>query len=167
MEININESQCSLPVQRGHVLSMTIKSFKGRRDVEVHLFRSQWDPAEIQGYDWPSLLGEPLDPNSQADPDGSKHVVLESFTREERDKILEYLKKHYASRLDRIDSQALEFPVPIGLTPLSSISEGKSVGFIRFEKIPHYDLELPLRGLYDLSRHKPIVDVEEERGDSA
>lgn len=156
MDLNIAEPFAPLPVERAYALSMTIKSFKGRRDVEVHLFRPCWDPAEEAGYDWNALLGEPM-PGSN-DPESSRKVILESFTRAERDQIVSYLKAHYVSRLEAITSAPLDFPVPRGLPPLCSLTEGKSIGFIRFEKIPHYDLPVPLRGLYDLSQHRPIVE---------
>jgi hypothetical protein len=156
MELRIAEAHAPLPVDRAFALSMTIRSFKGRRDVEAHLFRHTWDPAEEAAFDWNALLGPCIE--GAADPESSRKVILEAFTRQERDQIIAYLTEHYASRLSAIDSAPLGFPVPRGLPPLCGLDEGKSIGFIRFEKIPHFHLPLALRGLYDLSQHRPIVE---------
>ena len=156
MNINIISPDSPLPTDHAHSLSMTIKSFKGRKDVQVHLFRAQWDNAEEDGLDWSVLIGEPLDP-SRTDPVGSRKIVMESFTLEERDRIINYLKEQYSTRLTTISSAPLSFPVPAGLKGLSQIEAGKDVGFIDFIKIPSYTLGIPMRGLYDLSQHPPIV----------
>ncbi len=160
MEINILSPAAPLPVTRAWVMSMTIRSFKGRRDVEVHLFRPSWSEAEEAALDSHGLIGEPLSPGTSGDPSGSRRIILEAFTTEERDQLVAYLKEHYASRLTGLVCAPLDFPVPLGLTPLSAMDEGKSIGLIRFERIPHYQLPFPTRGLYDLSQHRPIVDAQ-------
>ncbi|XPV74876.1 MAG: hypothetical protein ACNI27_09510 [Desulfovibrio sp.] len=156
MELNIRPSLLPLPTERAFVASMTIRSFKGRKNVEVHLFRPCWTPEEMEAMEWDNLLGEPVDP-SYTDPESSKCVVMETFTKEERDQLIEYLKKHYSSRLVELNSSPMEFPVPVGLPALSSLPEGKTLGFIRFDKIPHFDLPFAVHGLYDLSCHEPII----------
>lgn len=159
MDIEIVKPEGGLPSERAYAVSMTIKSFKGRRDVDVHLFRHAWDPEEEPAMDWDRLLGaQGMEEAPEAE--GSRHVVLESFTVEERDQLIAYLKDHYADRLKSVFSAPIPFPVPVGLTALSSISEGKSVGFIHFERIPHFNLGLAVRGLYDLSQHRPIVETD-------
>lgn len=90
---------------------------------------------------------------------GSRKVVLEALTSDERDQIVGYLKEHYASRLSAISSAPIPFPVPIGLMALSEINVGKTIGFIYFDRIPHYTLGIPLRGFYDLGQHRPIVET--------
>ncbi len=157
MKITVIDPPAPPAAQRCHAVSMVIKSFKGRRDVEVHLFRREWDPAEEASYDWDALLGAPLE-GGPASPEQTRQVLLESFTAEERDRIIDYLKDQYATRLSSITSRPLDLPVPMGLPPLCSLSEGKNIGFIRFEKIPSYSLGLPMHGLYDLSRHPPLVE---------
>jgi len=159
MDITIMNPDTALPVDRAFVISMVIKSFKGRRDVEVHLFRSKWAPEEHGAMDWDRLMGAPLD-GSSGDPEGSKCVILEAFTDTERDTIVDYLKTQYSTRLTTINSAPLSFPVPTGLTGFTQVPGGKSTGFIEFTKIPSYPLEMPLMGFYDLSRHPPIVDDE-------
>ncbi|GAU09680.1 hypothetical protein [Desulfoplanes formicivorans] len=161
MHIDTIEPNQALPVDRGYVLSMVIRTFKGRRDVEVHLYRSAWDEAEMDTYDWGHLLGGTIQrkEGQSADPDSSKKVLLEAFTREERDQIIDYLSQRYASRLTKITAAPLGFPIPQGLVPLSSFPEGKTIGTIKLDKIPNYSLPFPVRGLYDLSRHKPLVEA--------
>jgi len=161
LDIQITPAETSLPIDRAIALSMTIKSFKGRRDVEVHLFRHTWDPEEEEAVDWDKLLAAQGMAEAEAAA-GSRRVVLEALTVEERDRVVSYLKEHYLNRLSAISSAAIPFPVPIGLTALSEMSEGKTVGFIHFERIPHFDLGIALRGFYDLSQHPPIVESEGE-----
>lgn len=156
MEITVHTPDTSLPCIRGHVITMTINSFKGRRDVEVHLFRSKFEDDEMEAYDWDLLLG-PTNPAAPGDENSSKRMLLETFTEEERDAILEFLAEQYKTRLSAITAQPIDFPVPRGLPAFSDMSEGKDIGFVRFEKIPSYDLKIPMTGLYDLSRHEPVV----------
>jgi len=159
VNIEIVPAGKDLPIDRAFALSMTIKSFKGRRDVEVHLFRHCWDPEEEEAVDWDRLLAA-QGMSEAEEAAGSRRVVLEALTSEERDRIVDYLKLHYAGRLTSINSMPIPFPVPIGLVALSDMSEGKTIGFIHFERIPHFDLGIPLRGFYDLSQHPPIVETE-------
>lgn len=156
MDINIITPDSPLPSDHVHSLSMTIRSFKGRKDVQVHLFRAAWDSADEAGQNWDTLIGEPVDP-SRTETAGSKSIVMESFTTDERDRIVNYLKEQYSTRLTAINSAPLTFPVPAGLMGLSQIEAGKDIGFIDFVKIPSYSLGIPMRGLYDLSQHSPIV----------
>ncbi len=156
MKINIHSPDSPLPGDRGYIITITIKSFKGRREVEVHLFRSQWDKEEMDIYDWDVLIGARL-PGSPGDKYSSRRVILESFTKDERDRVVTFLKKQYATRLSSIEARTMDFPVPLGLPALSDMKAGKDIGFILFEKIPSYSLDIPLRGLFDLSRHEPMV----------
>jgi hypothetical protein len=161
MHIDSIEPNQPLPVERGYVLSMVIRAFKGRRDVEVHLYRAIWDEAEMNDYEWDKLLGGTIErkDDQPIDPEGSKKVLLEAFTREERDQVIDYLANRYASRLTKLTAAPLGFPIPQGLVPLSSFSEGKTIGTIKLDKIPNYTLPFPIRGLYDLSRHRPLVEA--------
>ena len=40
MQIKVAEPDRPTPVSRAHVISIVIKSFTGRKNVDVHLFRS-------------------------------------------------------------------------------------------------------------------------------
>jgi hypothetical protein len=158
MKLNIITSQNELPVKKGYMISLNIKNLKGHKDVEVHLFLPEWNEKEAKSYDWSKLLGDPIDRNAPVDPISSRKVLLESFTIEERDIILDYMKKRYVSRLSAINSRPLDFPIPLGLIPLSEIPEDDDIGCIRFEEIPNYTLPFPVHGLYILSQHEPIEE---------
>lgn len=156
MRLNIITPQNELPVKRGYAISLIIKNLKGYKDVEVHLFRPEWDEDEAKSYDWLKLLGDPIDRNVPVDPISSRKILLESFTIEERDVIIDCMKERYATRLSAINSRPLDFPIPMGLIPLCEIPEDDDIGCICFEEIPNYTLPFPVHGLYILSQHEPI-----------
>lgn len=159
MEVTITPSAIKAPTRYVHTLSMLIRSFKGRRDVEVHLFRSAWEDAQVQAENWDTILGCE---GSQAMADPSRDVVMEAFTDDERDQIINYLKEQYSTRLTAIRATPLSFPVPLGLTGLSRMEPGKTIGIIDFVRIPSYSLEIPLKGFYDLSLHPPLAEDDED-----
>jgi hypothetical protein len=156
MDVMIKESGEKPLLDRGYVISIVIKNFKQHKDVEVHLFRPEWDVEEYSAYDWPDLIGNPLPGVREIDPISSRKVLLETFNEEEKKAIVEYLKERYKSRLKEIRISTLSFPIPLGLVALSEISPQGSIGIIEFEKIPNYSLNFPFHGLYDLSRHPEI-----------
>ncbi len=158
MDIDIIPADYELPVDRAYAINMVIKSFKGRKDVDVHLFRCKWDPEENEAYDWDALLGDPVDPYIEISIESSRRVLLEAFTVEERDAIVEYLKERYDDKLESITSCPLNFPIPLGLAGLSELSPGKSIGFIHFDTMPNYPLDFSFCGFFDLSGHKPIIE---------
>jgi hypothetical protein len=162
MEIEIADVVKRLPVERAWSVSIVIKSFKGRRDVEVHLFRPRWDPREEGRFDWDKLLGDPIHPDADCDLMSCRKLVLECFTPKERDRLVDYLRERYGEKLAAIRACPIDFPVPLGLVALSDLSEGKDIGFIHFEKIPNYPLPFGVRGFFDLSQHPPLVEVEEQ-----
>lgn len=159
MQIDIVPAQERLPVDRAWSVSIVIKSFKGRKDVEVHLFRPEWDELEEEAYDWDNVLGDPMHPDMDADIAGGRKLVMESFTAEERDMIVEYFKERYAGKLEVIRSCPIDFPIPLGIPALCDLTEAKDAGFVLFDRIPHYTLPFPVRGFFDLSQHPPIVEA--------
>ncbi|WP_045210694.1 hypothetical protein [Desulfonatronovibrio magnus] len=160
MELSITTPDQTLPIHRAFIVNIVIKSFKGRKNVEVHLYRPQWDKAEEQSYPWDRLLVQP--PSQTKDKvDKSRQVILESFTEAERDQLIDYLKERYQDRLTLINSAFLSFPVPAGLMPLSMMPENENFGRIRFELIPNYSLDFQVHGFYDLGAHAPILTGEE------
>jgi len=150
-----------IPVDRAWSLSIVIKSFKGRKDVEVHLFRPEWDVLEEESYDWNEILGDPMHPDMDADMGSGRKLVMESFTPEERDMVADYIEERYAGKLEAIRACPIDFPVPLGIPALCDLEEGKDMGFVLFDRIPNYTLPFPVRGFFDLSQHAPIVDMEE------
>ena len=153
MDITITEATSTPPTPYANTISMTIRSFKGRRDVEVHLFRRAWDENDEQAQDWNAIISP-----APSDDDPSRNVVMEAFTDEERDQLVNYLKEQYSTRLTAIRARPLFFPVPSGMTGLSQVQPGKNIGFIEFVRIPSYSLDIPLMGFYDLSQHPPLVE---------
>ena len=160
MEINLISPEQNPPLDRVFVVSTVIRSFKGRKDVEVHLYRPWWDQSEEKKYDWDLFLAQ-LPGQTGKDMEKSRHVVMESFTALERDIIIGYLKERYSQKLRQINSAPLQFPIPGGLVPLSMMSENENHGRIKFERIPNYTLSFPVHGFYDLSAHAPILAGEE------
>lgn len=157
METNIIPADGTEPIARVHVLSITIHTFKGRKNVEAHLFRHTQEASEADTYDWDSLIGAQMDPEHPGTPEDAKKMLLEAFTQEERDSIIDYLSKRYEGKLSSITACPMELPVALGVTPLSAIPEGKTMGFIRFDDANNYPLPFAFRGFYDLAQHDPIV----------
>lgn len=155
MEILRQENETAPPCPRGFVATISIRSFKGRRDVLVHLFRPSSDDS-AQDYDWNSLVQHDENRDVNTNRGDTREVILESFSKDELDSIVRYLAGRYADRLTSITTNTLRFPLPAGLLPLRSMPEGKDMGRIRFEIVPGYPLAFPVHGLYDLSQHKPI-----------
>lgn len=156
VEKNIISPEKNLPLDRAFVINAVIRTFKGRRDVEVYLYRPLWDPTEENIYNWDLILTHSPG-QTQQELQKSRQVVMESFTVEERDTIVEYLEDRYSRKLKLISSAPLSFPVPGGLTPLAMMPENENYGRIRFDRIPNYSLSFPVHGFYDLSAHAPIL----------
>lgn len=155
MRIVRHEPRTPLPCPRGYTASMRIRSFKGRRDVQVHLFRPVWDAKDADLLAWELLISVDDVATNRGD---SKKVILETFTLDELEAVLEYVSQRYADRLENLTSSALSFPIPTGLLPLCAMPEGKDMGRIRFDIVPGYTLPFIVHGWYDLSQHKPIND---------
>ncbi|MCG8529120.1 MAG: hypothetical protein MI749_00480 [Desulfovibrionales bacterium] len=162
MQIQITPATGNEPTNRVYSMYIIIRSFKGRKNVQAHLFRYGISSEDLSKFD-PTGCIDTIEPTSSnkaylsGSMEDTKHMVLESFTEKERDAVIQYLKKRYVSRLDFIEATPLSFPVPKGTMPLCSIPEGKSMGFIRFENMPGYPLPFSFRGFYDLDQHEPIT----------
>ena len=159
MAVKIISTEEKPLLDRGYVISIVIKNFKQRKDVEVHLFRPKWDPEEYSLYDWPDLIGNPLPGAKEIDPISARKVLLETFNEKEKDIIVDYLKKRYNTRLKEIRISILRLPIPLGLVGLSEIEPQGDIGIIEFEKIPNYPLDFPFHGLYNLARHEKINNL--------
>ena len=157
MQIDIVPALETLPVDRAWSVTIVIASFKGHKNVEVYLFRPEWDAMEEELYDWDHILGDPIHPDMDADMASGRKLVLESFTPEERDMVVAYFSKRYAGKLEAISSCPVDFPIPLGIPALCDTAEGKGAGFVLFDKMPNYPLPFALRGFFDLSQHPPIV----------
>lgn len=161
MKVNIVSPEKKLPLDRAFVVNIVIRSFKGRRDVEVHLYRPDWAPTEEKEYNWDLIIAQSPGQVSHEEIKKSRHMVMELFTASERDALVTYLKERYSQKLVRINSTPMSFPVPEGLMPLSLLPENEDHGRIMFERIPNYTLPFPVHGFYDLSSHSPILAGDE------
>lgn len=160
MEILRQESTTVPLCPRAYAATISIRVFKGRKDVLTHLFRPAWPAQEEDSCPWDELIHSGPDQTPRSTRGDSRAVVMESFTREELDAIVTYLAGRYADRLTAITTSSLSFPLPAGLLPLRAMPEGKDMGRIRFEIVPGYSLPFTVHGFYDLSQHKPM-----EQGD--
>ena len=160
MKVSIIPPKQSLPLDRVFVVNIVIRTFKGRKDVEVHLYRPHWDQVEEDKYNW-DLIVDQTPGRTREVMEKSRKVVMELFTLGERDALVDYLKDRYSQKLSQINSAPLSFPVPGGLTPLTMLPENENQGRIRFDRIPNYALPFPVHGFYDLSVHAPILTGEE------
>lgn len=147
-------------VDRGYVVSMVVSKFRGHKDVEIHLFRAQCSPQEASSYEWEKLLGDPVRRDQPIDPEGSRNVFLETFSRREKEALISYLQDRYADKLTSVKASLLPLPIPMGLTPLSSVAEDQRFGRIHLHKIPHYPLEFAVDGLFSLSQHQQCKEQE-------
>ncbi len=149
-------------LDRIYLIQATLKSFKGRRDVIVHLFRTNIDEAaveqELQELRHMDVVGKAdADTPEGAQADDALLSILEAFTAEEGNLLLPYLEKRYDEQISEVVVSPLEVPVPLGVVPFSAIPEGKTMGFIRFNAVPDYDLPFGVHGFYDLDNHEPLM----------
>ena len=156
MDIDIVPADFNLPVDRAWTVSMVIKSFKGRKDVVVRLFRPTWLEREERTYDWPVLLAP--ESSGATVPECRRRVLLEAFTADERDTLVAALQSRYADKVSSVRACALTFPISRGASPLCELNEGKDAGCIHFERLPDWHLPFPVRGAFDLSQHLPIIE---------
>ncbi len=154
MNEHSNSQENPFPVDLGHAISIVIEHYKGYDDVEVHLFKPQWDKELEEALDWDEILGSPIRDESLADPVRSRKILLETFSSQENETVLNYLKSYYESRLNSLHTRIIGYPIPKDLIPLSYIPESENIGIIRFEDNPNYPLDFPVHGVYDLSKHK-------------
>ena len=156
MQPEIHTSTETPPVDRGYAVSMVIQRFKGHSDVEIHLFRPAWDEDDYGRYPWEELIGGAVSDDRSESPQNSKDVLLETFTADESQRLIDYLQERYGDLLASIHCRVLDFPIPMDLTPLSSIQQSGTVGRLDLDTITNYPLDFPVKGLYDLSRHEEI-----------
>lgn len=149
-------------LERVYLIQATIRTFKGRRNVLVHLFRHDTDEQELEVLRDMNLVGKKDKETPEgATPENALRSVLEAFTAEEGNALLAYLDKRYAEHVTKVVVCPLDLPVPLGIVPFSSIPEGKSMGFIRFDAVHDYDLPFGVHGFYDLEAHEPLMHEDE------
>lgn len=152
-------------LERIYIITAILKTFKGRRNVEVHLFRDNPDVAELESLRTMDLVGKansetPAGCDSPEAAEDALRTVLEAFTAEEGNLLLEYLDTRYADQFAKVVVCPLEIPIPLGVVPLSSIPEGKTMGFINLSAVRDYPLPFAVQGFYDLDAHEPLMPEE-------
>lgn len=156
MEIRRLAAPEAASCDRIYVMAATLKAFKGRRHVEVHIFRHGATQAELDALRHKGLVG-PADPSmppqllAGATEERALACLLEAFTAGESEALAAWLETRYADQMERLTICPLELPVPLGVGPLGEIPEGGSTGFIRFDQARGYALPFAARGFYDLS----------------
>lgn len=149
-------------LDRVYLIQATIKSFKGRRDVVVHLFRHDTDENELETLRGMDLIGKPdRETPEGATEESALRSVLEAFTAEEGNALLAYLEKRYVNHVSKVLVCPMDIPVPLGMVPFSSIPEGKTMGFVRFDRVDDYSLPFGVHGFYDLEAHEPLMQEEQ------
>ncbi len=158
MEFRIIAAAPFLELDRCYLIQATLKSFKGRRDVVVYLFRTDTDPAELTELRELDLVDKAnADTPEGATTDDALRSVLEAFTSDEGNLVLDYLKERYEEQISEVVVSPVEIPVPLGMVPFSAIPEGKTMGFIRFDAVADYKLPFIVHGFYDLDAHDSLL----------
>lgn len=155
-----------MELERCYLMQATLKHFKGREHVVAHLYR-HGDPADATDAaarqeelrNLRATAGLVAEANDTTPPGASADAallsVLEAFTAEEGNQVLEFLRQRYAGQLEKVFVFPLELPLPLGLTPFSQLPEEGPMGFIRFDAMRDYTLPFKVRGFYDLSAPPP------------
>ncbi len=161
MDFKIIAASPFVELDRVYVIQAQLKSFKGRKDVIVYLFRPDTNAEELEELRTLDLVG----PSDEDTPKGANSEdallsLLEAFTAEEGNEVLEYLKLRYDELISEVVVSPVEIPVPLGMVPFSAIPEGKTMGFIRFENVEHYSLPFRVHGFYDLDAHDALMKEE-------
>lgn len=161
MEKILVPTQFDLPLDRIYIVAATLKTFKGRRHVDVQIFRPGAGDDEVEAIRNLGLVA-PADPSippevlQGATEDAALRCILEAFTAEESRALLAYLEERYAEHIEKITICPMDIPVPLGVAPLADIGESNTTGFIRFDAVRDYSLPFAAHGYYDLSAHEPL-----------
>lgn len=151
-------------LERIYIITATIKTFKGRRDVEIHLFKTNPDTSELKFLSNMKLVDVDNNTNAVSNikeaTDDALRSVLEAFTAKEGNLLLEFLDDKYNDQISKVLVCPLEIPIPMGIIPLSAIPQGKTMGFIHFDETKNYSLPFAVWGFYDLDAHDPLVQEE-------
>ena len=156
-------SQIDLPLDRIFIVAATLNTFKGRRHLDVQIFRPGAKDAELEAIKGLGLVA-PADPAVPAEvlqgatEEAALRCILESFTHDESQALVKYLEQRYADQIEKITVCPLDLPVPLGVSPLAGLTESKTTGFIRFDAVRDYPLPFPAYGFYDLAAQQPASE---------
>lgn len=156
MEKHIIEAPADAPISRIYIMGAVLKHFKGRSDVEIHIFRHGADDGELAALQGRNLVG-PADPEvppealAGATEEAALRCLLEAFTKEEADALADWLETRYADQISDLYVSPMDLPVPLGVGPLGLVPSGRTNGFICFDAVHGYPLPFVARGYYDLA----------------
>ncbi len=159
MDLKVIAASPFMELERCYLIQAQLKSFKGRKDVIVYLFRTDVDEKELVQLRELDVVA----PRNDETPFGATKEdallsLLEAFTAEEGNEVLEFLKERYEEHISEVVVSPVEIPVPLGMVPFSAIPEGKSMGFIRFDSGDEYPLPFVIYGFYDLEAHDALIN---------
>lgn len=152
MDINFITSWESPDAPRQYLGVCALRNFKGHKNVETHLFRGNWTPEEAEEIARLDLISDnsplPEELRENISREATLECLLETFTRDEAQKIADYLGERYADQIERLDICPIELPLPLGMTALGRLQPTETSGFIEFAKAKNYPLDFELRGYY-------------------
>ncbi len=159
MDFKIIAASPFMELDRVYLIQAQLKSFKGRKDVIVYLFRINTDEKELAELRTLDLVAARSDDTPEgAQAEDALLSLMEAFTAEEGNEVLEYLKERYEEHISEVVVSPMEIPVPLGMVPFSAIPEGKTMGFIRFDAVEEYPLPFIVHGFYDLDAHDALME---------
>lgn len=140
--------------ERIYIAAATLKELRGRKNVEVQLFRPGATAEEMAALRDQGLVGDPPPEMPKellagATMENALACLLEAFTAAETEQLAAYLQERYADQVERLVICPMTLPVPLGVGPLAQIPESDSSGFLNFDLAPDYPLPFRFRGFYE------------------
>lgn len=164
MNIEIKKAEKQLPIERIYIMAGILKSFKGKRDVELQIIRPCAKEEEFFPLFDKNLVDapDPAMPAALVENSSMRKAlgcILEAFTEDEAKALANYLAQRYGDKFSSLFASPMIFPVPFGVAPLAELPESKNSGFIRFERASDYPLPFSAWGYYDLDTHSSISGI--------
>lgn len=155
MKLTIHENTENSQYDRIYIASAVLSNFKGKTNIEVQLFRTNYDSSELdmlrnRGLVTSEDTGIPKEALAGATEEAALKCLLEAFTKEECSQIAKYLEDRYGDQIKKLDFAPLSLPLPLGLGPLAELPPGEKSGFVNFDKAPGYALPFSIKGWYEL-----------------
>ena len=153
------EDEARLP--RRYIAVATLNNFRGKKNVEAHIFRTGASENEMEALKYKNLVS-PADPSvpaevlSGATEEMALACLLEAFTRDEALKLANYLENRYKTQISRLEICPMNLPAPFGIGPLAMIPETEKIQLKRFAFYHLYirDVRYRNRGKIRLPRNR-------------
>lgn len=155
MELDFRRALTDAKLDRIYIAALALKNFRGRKNVEVQLFRHGATEAELCALRGKGLVGAPPAGMPEAiiqgaSEDAALYCLLEAFTLPEAEQLADYIAGRYGEQAASLTICPLGLPVPLGVGPLGALPESANSGFLNFHLAPGYALLFQLRGYFDL-----------------